>query len=150
MVKLKGFSILEIVIVMAIMVILASFVLPASVKDIRKEEVKTAARDIAQQITTQQNNSYVSRNNSTYGISFAQKTYTTFTGNSFSTGLEKEINTLPGSTVESINLTGGSTEITFLAGTFKPSVTGYIEVTNGFDSYRVTINKEGLVTTTHE
>lgn len=143
--KLSGFSILEIVVVMAILVIIGALVMPTSVKDMRVEEVKTTASDIASQIRQQQNYAFNGRENKAYGISFTNNMFSTYSGNTISLGQDVDaFNTKPGIVI-STNLTGNSTEINFQSSSLTPSVVGYINLTNDSATYRININKEGMI-----
>ncbi len=50
-----------------------------------------------------------------------------------------------GVSINPISLTGGTTEISFSPNSFRPSVSGSIQITNNANTYKVEINSEGLI-----
>lgn len=143
--KKKAFSLIEIVIVLAIFISIMAILIPYGLARFNITRVETVASDLSSKIYTYQQFAYTGKNGKNYGIAFETDKYIPFIGNSYATAESSfEIN-LPN--LYTIDMSGvGANEIVFNSGSFRPDEYGTIIITNpnGTD-YIVEINAEGLV-----
>ncbi len=141
--NLKGFSIFELLVTMAILMILSLLVFPLAINKTQESKLQSYASQLVTDIYYQQNKCNL--NNMPGGISLGTNTYTLFYGDSFATSTDTDLKKYPSNIrITSIALTN-SNEITFTAGDFKPTSYGTLTVTDGMNSIKVYINKEGLI-----
>ena len=141
--KLKGFSLLEIIVTLGIMMLFAGIVFPVGVNKSQKTKLESYASQLVTDIYYQQQRS--SFKDISTGVSLGVNTYTLFDGESLSTALDTDLRKYPANIrITSIALTA-SNEIFFPAGEFKPSVYGTLLLTDGTNIVEVYINREGLV-----
>ncbi|HRX43714.1 MAG TPA: prepilin-type N-terminal cleavage/methylation domain-containing protein [Candidatus Dojkabacteria bacterium] len=141
--KLKGFSLLEIIVTLGIMMLFAGIVFPVGVNKSQKTKLESYASQLVTDIYYQQQRS--SYKNISSGVSLGVNSYILFDGDSLSTATYTEVKQFPSNTrITSIALTA-SNEILFSAGEFKPTVYGTLVLTDGTNTVEVYINREGLV-----
>lgn len=142
--NLKAFSLIELLIVMAIFSFVAVALLPQTVTQVKVTSLNGQLSELNSLIYQYQQNAFFGLNNKNYGVRFASNSYTIFIGNSYAAADSREtINLEVGNTISQINLAGGATDLIFSKGTLKPNTTGNIRVTNGSETYQLTINSEG-------
>ena len=140
---LKGFSLLEIVVTLALILLMGALLFPTTIKNIQKSQVDGYASQIATDIRYQQQRAR-NKNIST-GIYFQSGQYTLFDGEDFNSGTEKDVKTLPRNIrIPTFSLTNGNS-ILFTAGEFRPYSYGYIIISASAYSTKVSINMEGLI-----
>ncbi len=140
--KLEGFSLMELIVTMGILLLMAMVVFPVTIQKAQEQKLQEYAKGITNDILYQQQRS--SLKGIEGGISFATGSYTLFDGPSLAGSTETQVKDLPNNiSVEEIALTSGN-EILFLEGEFKPNVYGSITLTDGYSQVRIEINSEGL------
>lgn len=141
--KLKGFSLLEIIVTIGLLLLLTALVFPTTLKNLNDSKVRDYASQIATDLYFQQQRA---RNEGiATGIYFENDKYTLFDGENFSTATEKNIKKLPkGITLTNINMTTNSSTL-FPEMEFKPTSFGDLRVTVWKSSAEVSINQEGLI-----
>ncbi len=143
---IKGFTLLEILVVMGIFVTIAAIAFPTTIGQLQKVKVEDVANNMSSLTFAQQQNALSGLNNKNYGIAFQTNRFILFTGNSLASAESTENIDLPnGMTISQINLSASATEITFTKGSFRPSQYGNINITDGSKVFTVLINKEGLI-----
>lgn len=141
--KLKGFSLFELLITIGILMTLSLLVFPITVSKTQESKLESYASQLATDIYYQQQRSHFK--NIAGGISFGTNRYTLFDGNSLAEAIETDEKRYPSNIrIISVSIVNG-TEIFFNQGNFKPLAYGTLIVTNGTNSIRVYINREGLV-----
>lgn len=139
----SGFSLLEIVLTIALLLLMGGILFPTTIGNIAKTQVNTYASQIATDIRYQQQRAK-NRNIST-GIYFQYGQYTLFDGDTFATGTDKDTKVLPNNIrIPVLSLTNGNS-IIFPAGEFRPSSYGNITLSTTGYSTKVNINMEGLI-----
>ena len=143
----KGITVLEIVIVLAIIALLVAIVLPQFSKTRENQVLKNAVADIVSALNKASSQTLSSVNSSEYGVHFQSDKVIIFTGTVFSGGAgdNEIINIIAPATISNISLTGGAVDIYFnrLSGT--PSKTGTVTITSGSTSNIITIGATGIV-----
>lgn len=144
--KLSGFSLIELLIVMAILTFVSVILLPPTITQLRATNIDGEVSDITSLIYQYQQNAYFGLNNKSYGVRFGSTSYTIFIGDSFAASDSSEVVQLePGLVINSVNLAGGGSDLIFSKGTLKPNATGSIQITNSTETYQILINSEGFV-----
>jgi len=146
--KFSAYTLIEMLVVIAIISVVAIFILPVSINELQKSRLDSTVGDIASELYQFQQNAYARRNNKSYGVAFnqPQQKYTFFIGNSLASAEETSEKILDSKiNITQINLSGGATEIVFNAGSFKPSAFGNVFFNDGINSFRLVINSEGLI-----
>ncbi|MCA9385414.1 prepilin-type N-terminal cleavage/methylation domain-containing protein [Candidatus Dojkabacteria bacterium] len=144
--SLQGFSFVELIMVMGMLIIISSFAIPYSLNIVSRRNVQDATEDIASNLWRQQQNAYSGNENKNYGISFTENGYTIFKwedGNPNETQADITLET--GITITNITFDDLSSEITFGEGEILPSTFGSLDVTDGGNTFQVTINAQGLI-----
>lgn len=146
---MKAFTLLEVLVVLGITMTLSIMVMPVAISQIQSKTVLNMAEDLSSSLFLYQQNAYSRKNNKSYGISFSTTRYTIFIGNTLASAENFESVDFPSSvTISQISLANSSNEIVYPAGSFKPSTTGTIRLTDGITIYQININSEGLITYT--
>jgi len=143
----KGFTIIEILVVLAIIGFLVAVVLP-SLSTMRSNQVlKSAATDIFSALNKARSNTLSSVDSSEYGVHFESAKIVIFKGTTFSSAdpSNEEILISSPASVSGISLSGGGAELYFNRLSGAPNKTGTITVTNGSLSKVVTISATGAV-----
>lgn len=142
----KGFSLVEVVLILGLFGIIAVIFIPFSIRQLTFSKLESSSKQMSSSIYLFQQYGASRKNDSSHGVAFNYGSYTLFEGDSLSTASYTEIYDLPsGTNINSINLTNSANEIVFEKGEFKPDEYGYVRVSDGSDSYRIVINKEGLI-----
>lgn len=141
--NLNGFTLLEIVVTLGIMMTFALIVFPVGISKSKKTKLESYASQLATDIHYQQQRS--SLRGIATGVSLGVNTYTLFDGNSLATATDTDVKQYPTNIrITSIALST-SNEILFPAGKFKPTVYGSLVLTDGNNIMNIYINQEGLV-----
>ena len=141
--RLKGFTLLEMLVVMAIVASASLVLLPLSFTQIRSGKATSFAQSLASLIFSVQQNAYARVNDKTYGVSFSTNTYTIFTGDTLATATNKEVITLDsGLTFSTINF---PSDLIFTKGTFRPNSSGSVIVSDGTNRYQISVSSEGFI-----
>jgi prepilin-type N-terminal cleavage/methylation domain-containing protein len=142
----KGFTLIEILITLAILVAVLSLAFPVTLSTVNSNRIENVAKDLASLIYSHQQSAYSSKNNKSYGVYFETNLYVLFAGDSYASAENLEQKELSnGVTISSININGGGNQILFPKGEFKPQNYGYINITNNYVTYRIDVNQEGLI-----
>lgn len=144
--NIKGFTLLEIIVVLGIFLALSVLAFPTTIAQVQKGKMESATSDMSSLIFVQQQDAFSGLNNKNYGVAFAEDSYTLYIGNSLATAESTEVIDLPnGLTINQITLSNAATEINFTKGSLKPSDFGSITITNGIQTFTWSINREGLI-----
>ena len=141
--KLEGFSLLEVVLTIALILLMGGLLFPTTIYNIQKSRVNSYAAQLKTDIRYQQQ---CARNkNIPTGIYFRAGEYILFDGEDFASSTEKDTKKLPGNIrMPLFSLTNGNS-ILFPAGEFRPSSYGHITLSASGYSTKVGINMEGLI-----
>jgi prepilin-type N-terminal cleavage/methylation domain-containing protein len=141
--KMKGFSLLEIILTVAILLLLSIFLFPFTLGKFQEVQLKNYSTKLVEDIYFQQQQA---RNQNIYtGIALESGKYTLFTGETLESSTEKDVKNLEkGYTISNISLNEGTT-ILFSPGSVKPTKFGTFVLNRGQSSIRIYINKEGLI-----
>lgn len=145
--KQRAFTLLELVLVLGITLALSALVLPFALTEIRRGQVQTTAQDLHSQIFRVQQQAYAGDANTARGISFASDNYKLYSGNSLAAATSVDTIEFPaGVNITAINISGGGSELNFAVNKFRANNTGTITISDGLESWQLTINSEGLLT----
>lgn len=145
----KGFTILEILVVLSILALLVAIVLP-SFKAIRSNQVlKSAISDVLSALDKARSQSFSSLNSSEYGVHFEQNQIVIFKGTNYSPSDISNENvplTLP-AYISLISLTTGAVDLYFDRLSGIPNKTGTITISADTSSKIITISATGAIST---
>ena len=142
----KGFTFLELMIVIAIFSLIAFFTMPFSLSQIQGNKVESATREIPSAIFSQQENAFSRNNNVSYGIAFFTHQYKTFIGADLATGTNVEVFDLDNDVnLNSINFNDNKNEVVFASGNLSANNIGSLKISNDQTNFLLEINAEGLI-----
>ena len=141
--KLKGFSLLEIIVTVGILLLFSGIIFPFTITKIKRTQLQSYASEIAADIYFQQQEAR-NRNQPT-GVFLESGQYTLFTGETYATATEKDKKELKKRTYLSSIMLNDGTSIRFEGSSFKPLTYGSFLLSNGRSSVKIEINQEGLV-----
>jgi len=140
---LEGFSLLEVILTIALILLIGVILFPTTLKTIQKSQVLNHSDQLSTDIRYQQQRA--KNKNIATGIFFEYGKYTLFDGESFTNGTDKDEKVLPNNIrIPTHSLTNGNS-IIFPAGEFKPSSYGNITLSARAYSTKIYINVEGLI-----
>lgn len=140
--KLAGFSLMELIVTMGILLLMAVVVFPVTIQKAQEQKLQEYAKGIVNDIYYQQQRSFLKGFEG--GLSFSKDSYTLFDGPSMIGSSETHLKELPRNiSIRDIVLINGN-EVLFLEGEFKPSVYGNLILTDGSSRVKIEINREGL------
>lgn len=145
----KGISVIEILVVIAILAILISVVLP-QFKTMRENEIlKSTTSDVASLIDKARSESLSSVNSLEYGVHFEEDSVTIFQGMVYGAGTASNVVVPidPSATITDISLSPSGSNLYFDRLSGEPSKTGTITIEVGALSKTVTISPTGAVST---
>ena len=141
--ELEGFSLLEVILTIALILLIGVILFPTTLKTIQKSQVLNYSDQLSTDIRYQQQRA--KNKNIATGIFFEYGKYTLFDGETFTNGTEKDERVLPNNIrIPTHSLTNGNS-IIFPAGEFKPSSYGNITLSARAYSTKIYINVEGLI-----
>ncbi len=143
--KKKGYTLLELLVVLGIIGFISLLVLPGSITNVYNQSIESQTSDLASQLYVYQQNAYAGLSDKSYGIKFDSSSYSIFIGPSYSSAEQIEVIPLNKVSIQNINLNSGGNEIVFNQGSLKPNATGDMNLSDGSVIYRLSINKEGFI-----
>lgn len=145
-IKLKAYSLIEIVVVLGIFFIMVAIALPLGIRELGVNKAQNSAFDIESALSLAQSNSYSNYKDSSYGVALFPDRYIVFNGLSLSTASNTDTFYLNyGVNITNINLNPDTTEIVFNKGELKANTNGFFDLGSYEDYYRISINSEGLI-----
>jgi Tfp pilus assembly protein FimT len=141
----KGISVVELLVVFAVLAVIFSVVIPQFSKIREQQVLKSAVGDILSSLNKAQTRTLASVDASSYGVHFSSSEVIIFKGTVFSEGsIDNEvINIISPATISTITLTGGGANIFFNRLSGAPSVTGFIIVSSTNFTKTITISATG-------
>ena len=144
--KKPGFTLFELLLVIAVVSIIVMITLPLALRDFQGEKTKSVTVDISSNLYVVQQYANSRKNNKSYGVRLLPDRFVLFIGESFIGAESTEEIALPqGILIQNIQLEGSGTDLIFNSGSFKTGNYGTFEITNVFDTFLLTVNQEGLI-----
>lgn len=145
--KKNGFTVMELLIVVAIISILAAIVIPDFGALKRNQIFKSTINEVNSLIQKARNNATSSVDSSNYGVHFESGQVVLFKGNTYGApGTTLETISLQSSvSISGVNFTGGVSDIVFAKGTGIPNVSGEISIVSSSDVRAISINGTGSI-----
>lgn len=147
MIKKGGFSLIEVIMVLAIIGILIYIIVPSFNKMREDQVLKTTTQEVVSSINKARSQSISSVNSSEYGIHFQSDKIALFKGTTYSPSdaNNEYIILSSGASLSSINLTGGAIDIYFDRLTGAPNKIGSVTVSVSSRTKVITISATGAV-----
>lgn len=145
--RFKGFTLVEMTVVIGVFIAVFAVLLPFSIQNMNINKAENSAKLIMAKIFTQQQNAYTQMNDFPYGIEFetsSLKIYRAYSSDNYESF--ETINLENGITIKNISLNGGGNRVYFEKGTVRPSYYGTISVGDPNNTYIIDVNSEGLIT----
>ena len=139
---MQGFTLMEVVIVVALLSVISLMTIPVSVSQYRKYVVKESTLSITHFLRLSQNNAKTGLLGSSSGVKMLPDSFVVFVGDSymFRNQAVDEVYHLPSSvSVEGVH------EIVFEEITGIPTVSGRVEIFSGGYEYVISISDGGLI-----
>ena len=139
---MKGLTLSEILIVVAIIAILISFTLPLGLDFYRNQQLETQSQGVIQALRRAQLKAMSVEDDSRFGVYLTNDNYTLFKGSSY---LTRDVNFDEVFDLPMIINVSGLTEVVFFKLEGKPNVTGNIILSGDSDSRTININEMGRI-----
>jgi len=139
---MKGLTLSEILIVVAIIAILISFTLPLGLDFYRSQQLETQSQGVIQALRRAQLKAMSVEDDSRFGVYLTNDNYTLFKGSSY---LTRDVNFDEVFDLPMIINVSGLTEVVFFKLEGKPNVTGNIILSSDSDSRTININEMGRI-----
>ena len=139
---MKGLTLSEILIVVAIIAILISFTLPLGLDFYRSQQLETQSQGVIQALRRAQLKAMSVEDDSRFGVYLTNDNYTLFKGSSY---LTRDANFDEVFDLPMIINVSGLTEVVFFKLEGKPNVTGNIILSSDSDSRTININEMGRI-----
>lgn len=141
--NLKGFSLLELLITMGMMMLLALIVFPVTLQKAQQSKLESYASQLVTDIYYQQQKAALKGTEG--GVYLSTNSYTLFDGPSLSEASDIDIKKYPSNIeINSVDIVNRG-DIFFNKGEFKPYSYGTLLISDGQNHVRVYINREGLI-----
>jgi prepilin-type N-terminal cleavage/methylation domain-containing protein len=142
----QGVTLLEIMIVLAIVVILIAVVVPQFSRMRENQALKNAVIDVVSTLNKARSQTLASVDSSEYGVHFEANHVIIFKGVVYSAGVSSNevTDVISPATISNISLTGGATDVYFSRLSGAPSKTGTITIASPNFSKVVTVSTTGI------
>ena len=137
---------MELLVVLGVTFSVFALTLPFAINKPSDAQLEKYLQELEFSIFSMQQSAYSRKNNKSYGVAFFTNKYTIFAGTSLSTAEFSRETVFSGVRLQTIALNNSATEIVFDAGSFKPNVSGYLNLTNNARVIRLDITAEGKIT----
>lgn len=146
-IKTKGISVIEMLIVVAVIGILLAVVLPQFSGVKNAQVLNSAAQDVVSTLNKARSQTLASLDSSEYGVHFQSDKIVLFKGTSYSSSNSnnENVNMISPATISNINLTGGASNIYFSRLTGSPSASGTVTISVGAKTKAITVFSTGIV-----
>ncbi|MBI4458202.1 prepilin-type N-terminal cleavage/methylation domain-containing protein [Candidatus Uhrbacteria bacterium] len=139
---MRGFTMLEMMLVVAVSVIIAALTVPVGVRFLQIQNLDEAAADAMAALRRARSQAVSQRHDSAFGVKFLSGSYVLFQGASYAARVQSED--------ESFTMYGGAAvsgldEVAFAKLTGLPSAVGLLTVSSGGDSRGIVINAQGNI-----
>jgi prepilin-type N-terminal cleavage/methylation domain-containing protein len=145
----RGFTVLELLIVLAIMTILVALIVTALVKSRKSQGIDQDTETVVETLRMARDQTLSSDNASQYGVHFASSTATLFTGTTYSSGSSSNVvfTFTTSDLVMGLSLAGGGSDVIFqrLSGQTADSGTITISSPSSGFSRVVTVYNTGII-----
>jgi len=139
---MKAFTYIELVIVLAVLVIIASVTMPTTFRFFKMQQLENTTENIVASLRQAKTLATTQKNDSSFGVAFSSETITLFQGTTFN--LRDDEYDMVWSVPSSIIISGVS-EVVFLKGTGTPSWFGTMLVQYGSSEQTISLNQLGLI-----
>lgn len=138
----SGFTLLEVLIAIALLGVLASFVIPVGVQFYQTETLTDTAENVANTLRRARLQAFTQKHDASFGVKILSTGFTLFEGISYAnrSASEDEAFNFPVGVTAS-----GTDEITFLKFSGEPSVTGTVTLNLGGASRSITVAPQGVI-----
>ncbi|MBL7022051.1 hypothetical protein ISR92_01910 [Patescibacteria group bacterium] len=145
-IKQGGFSIVQVLLVLAIFLVIASMAIPSLYQFQVGAQVDTVAAELGQSLRRAQSRAIVGYDNTNWGVYFEEDAYTIYSGNDYNTRNTDRDESYPYSNSILI-INDFSDEIVFTRISGLPSSEGNITLSNSMNSDQstITINSLGVI-----
>ena len=138
---MKGFSLVEILIVIAILAFLLVLLAPSGIQFYRTQQLDTVTEEIVQALRKVQLNSMSVKNDSAFGVYFSSDQYVLFRGNSYLSRDQEEVFEI----LNDISFSGDISEVVFSKLNGDPNNLGNIILTLDNKTKTININSAGRI-----
>ena len=138
---MKGFSLVEILIVVAILAFLFVLMVPSGIQFYRTQQLDTVTEEIVQALRKVQLNSMSVKNDSAFGVYFSSGQYVLFRGNSYLSRDQEEIFEI----LNDISFSGDISEVVFSKLSGDPNNIGNLILTLNNKTKTININSLGRI-----
>jgi len=139
---MKGFTLIELMLVTALMLALGSFLFPVSASYLQTQVLEDTVNDLTAVLRRAQIQASLEKDDSAFGVKILSDEYVLFSGDSYATRSTDEDETFALSSTLSMS---GITEVVFAKLSGIPNTTGSITLSLGETSQDITINAYGKI-----
>lgn len=139
---MKAFTLLEVLIVAALLAIFTSLTLPLGLDFYRSQQLETQTQEVIQTLRRSQWKAMFQELDSSYGVYFTQQNYVLFKGNSYLTRNAQYDEIFNLSTIINVS---GIHEVVFSKLEGKPNVAGNIILSSNGNTATININEAGRI-----
>lgn len=138
---MKGFTFIEILIVVAILAFLFILMMPSGIQFYQTQQLDAAAEEIVQVLRRAQLNSMSVKNDSAFGVYFSSGQYVLFRGDSYATRDQEEVFEI----LNDISFSGDISEVVFSKLNGEPNNIGNLILTLDNKTKTININSVGRI-----
>jgi prepilin-type N-terminal cleavage/methylation domain-containing protein len=138
---MKGFTFIEILIVVAILAFLFVLMVPSGIQFYRTQQLDTITEEIIQALRRAQLNSMSVKNDSAFGVYFSSGRYVLFKGNSYLSRDQEEVFGI----LNDISFSGDISEVVFSKLSGDPNNIGNLILTLNNKTKTININSLGRI-----
>lgn len=141
----NGFTLVEILVVVGIMLFAFAFIFPLTLSQIQDNKLNSSAQEVAGAIFEAQQYAYNRKDNLGYGISFQSGGYQFLSGMTYDTATPDDQFKLETGVTNNQSLFGSSPDIFFDPGSLRPNQPGQVVISDGSNTVVVIVNSEGAI-----
>jgi type II secretory pathway pseudopilin PulG len=144
--RLRAYTLIEIIIVIAVFTALGFLALPVAIREIQVGKVDSYVKDVRSAIELAALDSFSGKDELSHGVKINPDSIVIYAGPNYSEAIDELILEVPMNvSITNISLNDSSDEFIFPLGDIRPSAHGTFQVSDDYSTFEFEINREGLL-----